>query len=134
MKNSTKAKTRDSSEIQIDENTVNLETHQNRTVSGCRPNSDISVTSEVKTKPKQLNKNQRQNLQDGTNRKLRKNFTGKFEKDRFVESYKMKKKTELCKNWELNGTCKFGTDCAFAHGEHEIVAKNHLPENYKTKL
>jgi len=46
----------------------------------------------------------------------------------------MKKKTELCKNWEQYGRCKFGKECAFAHGEHELVSKNHVPENYKTKM
>ena len=26
----------------------------------------------------------------------------------FVEDYKRKYKTEMCKNWELKGQCKFG--------------------------
>ena len=73
-------------------------------------------------------------LQEATIKKPRKRFNCKQEKEKFVESYKMKKKTELCKNWELTGNCKFGDDCAFAHGNTELVSKNHIPENYKTKL
>jgi hypothetical protein len=46
----------------------------------------------------------------------------------------MKKKTELCKNWELTGSCKFGSSCAFAHGESELVVKVHVSGNYKTKM
>mmetsp|Transcript_3855 Transcript_3855/g.4708 ORF Transcript_3855/g.4708 Transcript_3855/m.4708 type:complete len:122 (-) Transcript_3855:171-536(-) len=45
----------------------------------------------------------------------------------------MKIKTELCKNWEVFGHCNFGTECAFAHGEQELIVKNHLSKNYKTK-
>ena len=31
-------------------------------------------------------------------------------------SYVKKLKTELCKNWEQKGSCKYGDSCAFAHG------------------
>lgn len=48
-------------------------------------------------------------------------------------SYKMKFKTELCKNWEIRGTCKFGDQCAFAHGRHELRYKVHIHDNYRTK-
>lgn len=72
--------------------------------------------------------------QEASIKKPRKKFTNRNDKDKFVESYKMKKKTELCKNWEISGRCKFGRDCAFAHGEHELVSKHHVPNNYKTKM
>ena len=45
----------------------------------------------------------------------------------------MKFKTEMCRNWECFGKCKFQDKCSFAHGEHEIMRKVHLPNNYKTK-
>jgi butyrate response factor 1 len=38
----------------------------------------------------------------------RKKFNSLEEKKQFVEEYRRKYKTELCKNWELRGTCKFG--------------------------
>ena len=72
--------------------------------------------------------------QEATVKKPKKKFTSRHEKDRFVEAYKMKKKTELCKNWELTGRCKFGPSCAFAHGESELVTKVHVSGNYKTKM
>lgn len=76
------------------------------------------------------------------------------EKKKFVEDYRKKIKTELCKNFELKGFCKFGgtfnfffvyskflTDlfvifiekCSFAHGYNELKEKKHLHSNYKTK-
>ena len=30
------------------------------------------------------------------------------ERTLFVEDYKKKFKTEMCKNWEIRGACKFG--------------------------
>ena len=38
----------------------------------------------------------------------RKQFRTSEERQQFVESYKKKIKTELCKNFELRGWCKFG--------------------------
>jgi butyrate response factor len=47
----------------------------------------------------------------------------------------MKKyKTEMCKNFEIKGFCKWGNKCCFAHGEHELRAKNHLNDKYKSKI
>ena len=46
----------------------------------------------------------------------------------------MKRKTEMCRNWELTGKCKFQDQCSFAHGKHELVKKTHLPNNFKTKI
>ncbi|CAI2372891.1 unnamed protein product [Moneuplotes crassus] len=53
---------------------------------------------------------------------------------KFVESFRAKKKTEICKNWETTGKCKFGKSCAFAHGFDELLVKNNLPQKYKTKI
>mmetsp|Transcript_11758 Transcript_11758/g.11687 ORF Transcript_11758/g.11687 Transcript_11758/m.11687 type:complete len:95 (+) Transcript_11758:629-913(+) len=57
-----------------------------------------------------------------------------MERDQFVRSYKLKYKTEMCKNWDLYGKCKFQSKCSFAHGKHELNKKVHLPNNFKTKL
>lgn len=48
-------------------------------------------------------------------------------------SFKAKFKTEMCKFWELNKTCRFGDSCAFAHGLGEIRQKVVFSNTYKTK-
>jgi hypothetical protein len=52
----------------------------------------------------------------------------------FEPAYKQKEKTEICKFW-LNGeSCKFGDECAFAHGEDELVKKTHVASKYRMTL
>jgi len=63
----------------------------------------------------------------------RKRFNTAEERRLFVEDYKRKHKTELCKNWELNKVCKFGDKCCFAHGKHELKNKAVVHNKYKTK-
>jgi len=46
--------------------------------------------------------------------------------------FRNKFKTEICHNWEMEGECKYGDSCAFAHGESELKKKN-WGFNYKTK-
>jgi len=48
-------------------------------------------------------------------------------------SFKQKFKTEQCKYWELNKICKYGDNCAFAHGNTEMRQKVVPTSNYKTK-
>lgn len=40
-------------------------------------------------------------------------------KPRTKEDFQVKYKTEICRNF-INGNCKFGDNCAFAHGYNEI--------------
>ncbi|KAJ8009320.1 hypothetical protein DPEC_G00087660 [Dallia pectoralis] len=42
-------------------------------------------------------------------------------------------KTELCRPYEENGTCKYGDKCQFAHGLHELRSLSRHPK-YKTEL
>lgn len=63
----------------------------------------------------------------------RRYFETPQEKRRYVEEYTKKRKTELCKNWELVGECRFGDECSFAHGMDQLQPKKHLHEKYKTK-
>ena len=57
-----------------------------------------------------------------------------LEKDKNEEynNFRTKWKTEICRNWEMYGQCKFGDSCAFAHGDSELK-KRKLTFNYKTK-
>lgn len=45
-----------------------------------------------------------------------------------------KYKTEICRNWKLEGFCRFGDECTFAHGGPELVRRTSMPSNYKTKI
>ena len=49
-----------------------------------------------------------------------------------TNDFKMKWKTEICHYWEMNGSCKYGDSCAFAHGYDELN-KRKMSNNYKTK-
>ncbi|XP_014674324.1 PREDICTED: zinc finger protein 36, C3H1 type-like 2-B [Priapulus caudatus] len=42
-------------------------------------------------------------------------------------------KTEMCRPFEENGTCKYGDKCQFAHGQHELRNLSRHPK-YKTEL
>lgn len=50
------------------------------------------------------------------------------------EKFSKMKKTEMCRNIEKHGHCKYGDECSYAHDRSELVAKTHLPTNYKTKI
>ena len=54
------------------------------------------------------------------------------EKKEEYNNFKVKWKTEICRYWEMYGECKFGENCAFAHGDSELK-KRKLTFNYKTK-
>ena len=53
--------------------------------------------------------------------------------DYMTKNYRTKWKTEICHYWEMYGQCKYGENCAFAHGESELKERK-LTFNYKTKL
>lgn len=52
---------------------------------------------------------------------------------KYIEGFKVKYKTEICKNWETTGECEFKSSCSFAHGAHELKQKTDIHKNYKTK-
>ncbi len=62
-----------------------------------------------------------------------KRYSNQKEKEQFFEKIKKKKKTELCKNYDLYHDCYYGDYCCFAHGLDELRDNNPLP-SYKTKL
>ena len=64
----------------------------------------------------------------------RKRFNSVEEHQKFVEDYKKKYKTEICKNFEFKGTCHWGDQCSFAHGHTELRNKTHINLHYKSKL
>ena len=71
------------------------------------------------------------NESDNTKENSEKSFNGKKTGD--STDFKKKWKTEKCHYWEMYGECKFGDNCAFAHGDQELKQKTNLNVNYKTK-
>jgi len=64
-------------------------------------------------------------LKDGPNINLKyfkKTYETKEEKNFITKKIKSKKKTELCKNWEVYHDCYFKDECSFAHGIDELRA------------
>ena len=62
-----------------------------------------------------------------------KRYSNQKEKEFFFAKIKRKKKTELCKNYELYHDCYYKDECCFAHGIEELRENINLP-SYKTKL
>ena len=48
--------------------------------------------------------------------------------------YQQKFKTEMCKNYEMQGYCRWGEGCSYAHGHSELRKKTHLNTNYRSKI
>ncbi|CAG8661033.1 12092_t:CDS:2 [Cetraspora pellucida] len=42
-------------------------------------------------------------------------------------------KTEMCRNWEERGSCRYGNKCQFAHSDSELRKVTHHPK-YKTEI
>ena len=50
-----------------------------------------------------------------------------------ANDFKIKYKTELCKYYEINGYCKFGDNCAYAHGKENLRSKVTNTTAYRSK-
>lgn len=50
-----------------------------------------------------------------------------------ASDFKIKYKTELCKYFEINGYCKYGENCAYAHGKENLRSKVTNTTAYRTK-
>ena len=62
-----------------------------------------------------------------------KRYSNQKEKEFFLAKIKRKKKTELCKNYEIYHDCYYKDQCCFAHGEDEL-RDNLIFSSYKTKM
>lgn len=64
---------------------------------------------------------------------FKKRYSTEEEKHFLFEKIKQKKKTELCKNYELYHDCYYKNECSFAHGIEELRQNCSLPK-YKTRI
>ena len=84
------------------------------------------------------NENKHKNKTDTKNKfnkpkkqKQKKKKQGKFKST--AADFKVKYKTELCKYYEINGYCKYGDSCAYAHGIENLRSKVTNTTYYRTK-
>ena len=74
-----------------------------------------------KYKSNQENDFEHSNIGPNINLKcFKKNYESEEEKNFLTNKIRIKKKTELCKNWELYHACYFEDECCFAHGSDEL--------------
>ena len=55
------------------------------------------------------------------------------ERSNKVNDQQLKYRTELCKFYEINGTCKYGDNCIFAHGKENLREKVLNKSGYKKR-
>ena len=97
------------------------------------PDEDFFLNQKKRTKLKSL-PNVLQHRGPNINLKIaHKRYSNQKEKEMFYEKIKRKKKTELCKNYEMYKDCYYGDHCSFAHGIDEL-RENVIMPSYKTKL
>ena len=82
-------------------------------------------------------------LSEGPNINLKyfkKKYDTEEEKHFITKKIRNKKKTELCKNWEIYHDCYFKNECSFAHGLDELRtdtplsgSKNRLCKSFQEK-
>ena len=85
----------------------------------------------------------RPKLAEGPNINLKyfkKKYDTEEEKHFITKKIRTKKKTELCKNWEIYHDCYFKNECSFAHGADELRTdmpvsgtKNRLCKTFQEK-
>ena len=72
------------------------------------------------------------NIEIEIDKKADNNINKNKKKSGDTKDFRTKWKTEICHYWEMNGYCKYGDNCAFAHGEKELKNRK-MSFNYKTK-
>ena len=91
-----------------------------------RKNSDNS-TEDESSPEKKAKKNKKNKKQKKEKREKKEQFKGE------AKDFKIKYKTELCKFFEIDGKCKFGDKCAYAHGVENLRSKVTNTTAYRTK-
>ena len=102
------------------------------------------INSQRKVKPNSWHVGEINNPSKGPNINLKyfkKTYDTEEEKHFITQKIRTKKKTELCKNWELYHACFYKNECSFAHGIDELRrytspsagCKNRLCKNFSEK-
>ena len=106
---------------------------------------NIFLNSDRATELKSLNCDLLNNQKNGKGPNInlkyfKKVYDTEKEKEYITKKIKTKKKTELCKNWEVFQDCFFKNECSFAHGTEELInniyvkgSKNKLCKTFQEK-
>lgn len=109
------------------------------------PDEDYSLISKEKTilNSWHVGESNYPKLSDGPNINLKyfkKKYVTDEEKHFITKKIRSKKKTELCKNWEIYHDCYFKNECSYAHGLDELRtdtpvsgSKNRLCKSFQEK-
>ena len=95
------------------------------------------INSQRKVKPNSWHVGEINNPSKGPNINLKyfkKTYDTEEEKHFITEKIRTKKKTELCKNWEIYHDCVFKDECAFAHGIEELRRYSSQSNKCKNRL
>ena len=106
------------SKINLDNIKIQEKNRKNSTGSENDSTSDEN-SPEKKMKKKKANKNKKKGEKVP--------FKGE------AKDFKIKYKTELCKFFEIDGKCKYGDKCAYAHGKENLRSKVTNTTAYRTK-
>ena len=102
------------------------------------PDDEYNIPNSRQKKFNIFSKNRQDNNKagEGPNINLKcfkKTYDTEEEKIYITQKIRTKKKTELCKNWEVYHDCYFKNECSFAHGMEELRLDIHISGS-KNKL
>ncbi|KAG1193487.1 hypothetical protein G6F36_000825 [Rhizopus arrhizus] len=86
-------------------------------------------------KKREVNSNMKKEEMDSDNDSLIEYTKNTKKNKKMIENEKKQKnlyKTELCRNWEETGQCRYGTKCQYAHGAQDLREIERHPK-YKTQ-
>ena len=104
----------------------------NNEIDNKEPNEDLKDLSNIEIPINNLEEKHFLEMENKNNKKTaKKKKKGPFKST--AEDFKIKYKTELCKYYEINGYCKYGDSCAYAHGKENLRSKITNTTAYRTK-
>ena len=112
-------------EIQINKFDLKKKDDKTSNEEQLKESSDTTPKNKEEKSPSIMNKFQRNHISDN----IKKPF---IFKSRAID-FKIKYKTELCKYYEIEGYCKYGDKCAYAHGKENLRSKVTNTTSYRTK-
>ena len=88
---------------------------------------ETACSSEECSPQNKISNSKKTFLKTNKNKKNKVPFKGE------AKDFKIKYKTELCKYYEINGYCKYGDKCAYAHGKENLRSKVTNTTAYRSK-